>query len=99
MFLIRNFHICLAIDSHQELRSVEPCNDFPEYCDLPIDWSLWLGAGGSGSSTLEEILTLKNGEWIASGEGTASFARTQTRSATSMLNDGTQNLLIKLPYV
>ncbi|KAH8549323.1 hypothetical protein BGW37DRAFT_541765 [Umbelopsis sp. PMI_123] len=74
--------------SHQELRSVEPCNDFPEYCDLPIDWSLWLGAGGSGSSTQEEILTLKNGEWIASGEGTASFARTQTRSATSMLNDG-----------
>ncbi|KAI8575195.1 hypothetical protein K450DRAFT_262995 [Umbelopsis ramanniana AG] len=80
----------------QELVSFEPCNDFPEYCELPIDWSVWLGATGSGSSSIEKGLTLKDGEWIESVGDATSLSRTQTRTVTSMLNDGIRLLKVDL---
>ncbi|KAG2175978.1 hypothetical protein INT44_000456 [Umbelopsis vinacea] len=80
----------------QGLVSFEPCNDFPEYCELPVDWYLWLGATGSGSSSIEKVLTLKDGEWIDSVVDATSFTRTQTRSVTSMLNDGIRLLKVDL---
>jgi hypothetical protein len=53
-----------------------------------MDWSLWLGATGSGSSNIEKVLTLKDGDWIESANDATSLSRTQTRTVTSMLNDG-----------
>ncbi|CAO3685034.1 unnamed protein product [Umbelopsis vinacea] len=56
---------------------------------MGIDWSLWLGAPGSGSSKIEKILTAKNGDWIDSTDQVVShFVRTQDRTVTSMLDDG-----------
>jgi hypothetical protein len=71
--------------------SYEPCNGFPEYCYLPIDWSVWLGAPSSGSSKIEKILTAKNGDWIdATDQVVSHFVRTQDRTVTSMLDDGNE---------
>jgi hypothetical protein len=71
------------------LPTYEPCNNFPEYCDLPVDWSIWLGAIGSGSSKIERVLTLDNGSWIESDSvDSFHYIRTQDREVTSMLDDG-----------
>lgn len=59
-----------------------------------MDWSLWLGATGAGSSSIEKVLTLKDGDWIDSADDATSLSRTQTRTVTSMLNDGTWQLFL-----
>ncbi|KAJ2963261.1 hypothetical protein NQZ79_g1697 [Umbelopsis isabellina] len=77
--------------------SYEPCNDFPEYCQLPIDWSIWLGAIGSGSSHIDQVLTLDNGSWAQSTDiDSFDYLRTQQRKVTSMLDDGIRLLRLDL---
>ncbi|KAG2171618.1 hypothetical protein INT43_008344 [Umbelopsis isabellina] len=77
--------------------SYEPCNDFPEYCQLPIDWSVWLGAIGSGSSHIDQVLTLDNGSWAQSTDiSSYDYLRTQQRQVTSMLDDGIRLLRLDL---